>query len=56
MAVVKAALHLVRVIFEFEEEGVPAGGLDEGAVGGGFGAGTAPGQGEGEAALHRVEV
>jgi hypothetical protein len=56
VAIVEAAFHLVPVVPELEEEGEPAGGLNEGAAGGGFGAGTTPGEGEGEAALHRVGV
>ncbi len=56
VAVVEAALHLVPVVPELEEEGAPASGLHEGATGGGFSASAAPGEGEGETALGKIKV
>ncbi len=45
VAIVEAAFHFVTVVPELEEEGAPAGGLNEGAAGGGFGAGATPSEG-----------
>ncbi len=56
VAIVEAAFHFVPVVTELEEEGAPAGGLDEGAAGGGFCAGATPREGEGETTLCGVEV